>query len=197
MGTPDKIKKTDRRTKYTKQLIKDTLLELLNKKPYSKIAVTEICRLADINRGTFYLHYYDLDDVVEEMLHDMLADTSDVFDQVMDTNKKCGAKCGYPFCEKIQNAREYSPFFFDETISVRIIDVLADQYKETFVTSLMQKSGLVFEEAEAIFYFQMNGCLTINRMMLKNHCRDWRKIQQTIDKFIKSGLESFFIHDNN
>ena len=41
----------------------------------------------------------------------------------------------------------------------------------------------------------MNGCLAINRMMLKNQCTDWTKIQQTIDQFIKGGLETFLIHD--
>ena len=41
----------------------------------------------------------------------------------------------------------------------------------------------------------MNRCLAINRMMLKNHCRKKKKIQQTIDQFIKGGLETFLIHD--
>jgi hypothetical protein len=31
--------------------------------------------------------------------------------------------------------------------------------------------------------------------MLRNHCNDWKQIQTVIDKFIKSGLESFLIHD--
>ena len=39
-----KIQKTDRRTRYTCQIIKDILLEELKTKPYSKITVTEICK---------------------------------------------------------------------------------------------------------------------------------------------------------
>ena len=58
----EKIQKTDRRTRYTCQTIKDILLEELKTKPYSKITVTEICKKAEMNRGTFYLHYYDIDD---------------------------------------------------------------------------------------------------------------------------------------
>ena len=59
----------------------------------------------------------------------------------------------------------------------------------------MQHSLLTFEQAEAIFYFQMNGCLAINRRMIKQHCDDWAKIQQAIDQFIKAGIENFLIHD--
>ena len=55
--------------------------------------------------------------------------------------------------------------------------------------------GISFEEAEAIFYFQMNGCLSINKVMLRNHCSDWKKIQRAIDQFIRAGLESFLIRD--
>ena len=52
----DKQRKTDRRTLYTRQLIKDVFLEELSKKSYSKLSVSEICKIAEINRGTFYLH---------------------------------------------------------------------------------------------------------------------------------------------
>ena len=40
------IRKTDRRTLYTRQVIKDALLEAMHKKPFERITVTEICRLA-------------------------------------------------------------------------------------------------------------------------------------------------------
>lgn len=61
------MKKEDRRTIYTKNSIKKTLLELLQQKPINKISVTEICKIAEINRGTFYLHYADCYQVLEEL----------------------------------------------------------------------------------------------------------------------------------
>ena len=82
----------------------------------------------------------------------------------------------------------------DDTIFSKIIDKMAD-HKEQYITWLMSHSILTFEEAEAVFYFQMNGCLAINKLMSRNHCSDWKKIQKTIDAFIKAGLESFLIHD--
>ena len=39
----NKTKVTDRRTRYTRQTIKDSFLTLLEEKPFSKITVTEIC----------------------------------------------------------------------------------------------------------------------------------------------------------
>ena len=49
----DKTHRTDRRTRYTRQAIKEILLEELKTKPYSKITVTEICKNVEMKRGTF------------------------------------------------------------------------------------------------------------------------------------------------
>lgn len=60
-------KKIDRRTKYTLNIIKETTLKLMEEKEISKITVTEICELADINRATFYKYYEDIYNLVEEI----------------------------------------------------------------------------------------------------------------------------------
>ena len=69
------MKKTDRRVIYTKKAIRDSFIALQQKKPIEKISVTEICKLADINRGTFYSHYsdpYDLRSCLQNELVDAL-----------------------------------------------------------------------------------------------------------------------------
>ena len=188
----NKTKVTDRRTRYTRQTIKDSFLTLLEEKPFSKITVTEICRISEINRGTFYLHYYDIDDVLDDLLNDVITDTSSILDHVL-CSEKIG--CTYPFCQKVQENPEYRILFFDEIASARFLDRLCELSKEDFVTRLMQNSLLSYEQAEAVLYFQMNGCLAINKRMLKNNCQDWTRIQQAIDQFIRAGLESYLIHD--
>lgn len=40
-----KSEKQDRRTRYTRQTIKDTFLELLKQKSFTKITVTEVCKM--------------------------------------------------------------------------------------------------------------------------------------------------------
>src|SRR5699024_865723 len=105
------------------------------------------------------------------------------------------SRCTYPFCRKVQESREFCILFSDETASPRLLERLCELSKEDFITRLMQNSLLSYEQAEAVLYFQMNGCLAINKRMLKNNCRDWSRIQQAIDQFIRAGLESYLIHD--
>ncbi len=47
--------------------LKESLLELMKEKPVDKITPTELCRHANINRNTFYTHYYSVRDVLEEL----------------------------------------------------------------------------------------------------------------------------------
>ena len=88
---PEKTQKEDRRTRYTRQVIKEAFLKLLEEKEYPKITVTEICRLAEINRGTFYLHYYDTADVLDDLLNEILKETTSVIDHVFCSARASGA----------------------------------------------------------------------------------------------------------
>ena len=192
MKNRDQNPGTDRRTRYTRSAIRQSLLTLMQQKPFAKITVTEICRLSEINRGTFYMHYYDLEDVLDDVIKEMIRDTTQLYDHVMCPEK---SRCTYPFCRKVQESREFRILFSDETASSRLLERLCELSKEDFITRLMQNSLLSYEQAEAVLYFQMNGCLAVNKRMLKNNCRDWDQIQQAIDQFIRAGLESYLIRD--
>jgi len=68
----NKTRKTDRRTLYTKMVIKEAYYTLLHNMPQENITVTDICKLAEINRSTFYLHYPYSDAVFDELLNELL-----------------------------------------------------------------------------------------------------------------------------
>lgn len=53
----------DKRIVKTKQRICDAFLSLIKEKPYSKITISEIAKIANIERKTFYLHYNCIEDV--------------------------------------------------------------------------------------------------------------------------------------
>ena len=65
----------NRRVRMTKKLIKDAYLELLESNPSEKISVTDVCKVADVNRSTFYMYYED----TIALRHDI---ENDVMDQI-------------------------------------------------------------------------------------------------------------------
>jgi len=57
---------------HTEKKIKDVFLELYKDNPLDKISIKKLSELADINRGTFYLHYLNLDDLITSIEDEQL-----------------------------------------------------------------------------------------------------------------------------
>ncbi len=62
----------DRRVRYTRLVLKQSLISLLEQKSIDKITVKEICGLADLNRSTFYAHYKDPHDLLRQIEDELL-----------------------------------------------------------------------------------------------------------------------------
>ena len=62
----------DRRIAKTKILLENSLIKLMIEKGFDKISIKDLCEEADINRGTFYLHYKDKYDLLEQKEDEIL-----------------------------------------------------------------------------------------------------------------------------
>jgi AcrR family transcriptional regulator len=63
----------DRRIRKTKTALKQAFIELLTQKDIKDISVRELTDRADVNRGTFYLHYRDMYDFFQNIEGEVLA----------------------------------------------------------------------------------------------------------------------------
>ena len=55
--------KNNRRSQLTHRKIQDTYLQLVTAQPDKRVKVIDLCKLAKINRATFYAHFYDVEEV--------------------------------------------------------------------------------------------------------------------------------------
>ena len=73
------MKKEDRRVRRTKKILTQALTELLQHKQVNGITVRELTDLADMNRGTFYLYYKDIYDMLEKIQDEMFEKLNAIF----------------------------------------------------------------------------------------------------------------------
>ena len=64
----------DMRIQRTKSAIRGAFIELRRRKPIEKITVTELSKLANINKATFYLHYADIYDLSDEIENEAISE---------------------------------------------------------------------------------------------------------------------------
>lgn len=69
--------KTDRRIRLTKQIIRESLVELMQKYPISRISVKKLCEVADINRSTFYAHYDNTYDLLRQIQQEIISELAE------------------------------------------------------------------------------------------------------------------------
>ncbi|WP_018754943.1 TetR/AcrR family transcriptional regulator [Paenibacillus terrigena] len=74
----DVTRKEDRRIQRTRELLRRGFIEVIREKGFDSMNIQDIADRANVNRGTFYLHYNDkymlLDEIVRDTFKKMLRD---------------------------------------------------------------------------------------------------------------------------
>jgi AcrR family transcriptional regulator len=78
----------DQRVYKTQMLIRGALCELMQTKSANEISVRELTEKIHISRGTFYLHYRDIFDLVEKLELDILQSLDKVLSRGLDGAEK-------------------------------------------------------------------------------------------------------------
>ncbi len=65
-------KKRNRNALRSQRLIQNALLSLMQENDIDQITISDIVNRADINRGTFYAHYKNIPDVLEQIADDYI-----------------------------------------------------------------------------------------------------------------------------
>ncbi|MEH7504184.1 TetR/AcrR family transcriptional regulator [Neobacillus drentensis] len=138
-------KSTDRRIIRTKLLIRDALTELMEEKGFEGITVRDLTEKAAINRGTFYLHYHDKYDLLEQSEAEILTEIEKIALTINPTDFMNFNSENEPF-PFIVNLFE---FFHENSSFMKVIlgpkgdasfqGKLKDFIKQTFFQNIMSK----------------------------------------------------------
>ncbi len=151
--------KTDARVRYTRRVIKESLLRLLEERPVNRITVKEVCEAAQINRATFYAHFTDCFDVLSQMENDLLADFerslsfASVVD-VMDMIEQIYAMIA-------QNAEVCRVLIFQNKDSSLTAKMIAMAHDKTIVRWKEQLTRATESDREMLFTCLSNGLLNV------------------------------------
>lgn len=197
-------RKIDRRTIYTQNSIKDSLLELLGLHPFEKITVTAVCKQAEITRATFYLHYNDLTEVLDAALDDALKltelETKNPNQDLLQTLGILSDKHNpdvikqheslLPACQRVADIAKYHVIFLDEGLSDYIIKKMYMAEKDKTIPCLMKQCNLTRKEADKLFLFIIYGTYQVNKSMHWEKTDEWYHLQSKLIQFIVGGFQT-------
>lgn len=150
----------DRRTTYTKMVIRDTLYKQLEHKHLSEITVKELCAEADVNRATFYRYYMDIYDLYEKLEEEL---TEAAFGGDIEQDR-------YKLLEVIyENQAFYKEFFLSRLESRYIKKTIELMYKQ--MKELLIKRGTFDERTFQISYqYNYHGVIGVLKEWLNAGC---------------------------
>jgi AcrR family transcriptional regulator len=157
-----KSDKVDRRVKYTKMVLKESFINLLEKKDISQISIKEICEDADINRATFYAHYTDQYDFLKKIENEILDNINAHLIELGQKNNDMGAillaekifeyiKENFRICKLLMSER--GDFSFQKQVMMLVYDII--------ISNLTDNNKITKEDAEYVYSFTITGCVGI------------------------------------
>ena len=155
---------------------------LLEKKPFEYITVTEICRAAGVNRSTFYLHYENtcdlLDETVRNMVDDFLAYFSPDFGKITMQFSECELKdMNYITDEYLH---PYLSYVRDHqrilSTAIRRADTLGFEeiYKKLFqhvFNPILDRFHYPVDDRPYVMRFYLNGIHAVVAEWIKEDCK--------------------------
>ena len=151
-----------------KEQLSVVLFDLLEKKPFQKITVNELCQQTHIHRSTFYLHF---EDKYELVLFCLRNDFSRLTEQI---------ECHTPqeflllFLEYCQEHEHVLSHFFHPNKDVELGDILNTVLTEYFIKRLYEKrtEGVLFPEpVEVVVDFYVGGFVNSTLQWVRSGCR--------------------------
>ncbi len=109
--------KNNQRTRLSKMLFKNALMDLLKEKgSINKVSVRELCDRAELNRSTFYAHYQEPNDLLIEIETELLDATEEHLKKIGAENEIGAHKYILSFLQYIrQNDKPFRALLIDST----------------------------------------------------------------------------------
>jgi AcrR family transcriptional regulator len=162
--------KLDRKTRYTRKVLADSLVELMKDRPFTKITIKELCEKADINRTTFYAHYRDQYELLLQIEEETLAYFEDLLNKY--DSKRSKNEINEMICEMLT-------FISNNSNSLHILlsengdmdfqkKVLRRFMQKGLVTKYFSEREVQEEMYEYWYAFIINGAIGLIQYWLKN-----------------------------
>lgn len=149
--------KMDRRMKYTRMVLRDSLLDLLNAKPLNQISISELCREADINRNTFYNHYNAPYEIFHELEDELFEDLKRQLENVKDQKEIILVAC-----KALEKNKKMSKIIYSDIEHSRVLSNVITSFKNVSSDNYENiKTEQIKDLGRYVYIFGENGAVAI------------------------------------
>ena len=185
----------DKRVIRTKALLIRSLSALMKQKNIKDITVKELCEYADINRGTFYLHYKDIYDMLDSIEQELSEKFLQIFQKY---NSETNEDFPYPLFLEIFKLVDDNAELFRVLIGpngdISFIMKIFKLYNIHCLQSEFNKLSPQFSMNQVYYSnFILYGCVGLIEQWLSRDTKESPdKMSELITKLVSTGVLSLF-----
>lgn len=180
----DNIKKdslTDRRSKFTRELIRNTFLDMMEQ-GIRKITVADLCQQANISRGTFYIHYQDIFDVRDDIENEFFKTACDIHEEV-----KLGKVVNHEKELHYDKARDrrWDLLYYKTSVSHSLSDRVAEYAVNDMLETDLKGLPWPEEEKRVAAICMVAAAMAVDQDAHSHPWKDFEKTNQFYDRLIR------------
>lgn len=181
--------KLDRRKAYTRMVLKNSLIKLLTEKQISAITVKEICHLADINRSTFYAHYTDQYDLLNQVEDEILNEMEETLGKYNFRKEEEAIQMLEKMLDYIANNVEVCQALLSENGNTTFQNKVMNFAREFIFKNIKEITQLDRQVSEYITVFIVSGSIHIIKKWLANGMdKSPKELAEIINHLTNKGL---------
>lgn len=158
------------------------LISLLEEKSFEYITVSEICKKACVNRSTFYLHYENTVDLLDETARFLLDDFTAYFnvdtknitnrfkESSLDELNFISDEYLYPYLSYVKENRRVFLTVLSHSDSFGFDDIFQRLYENIF-NPILERFDYPLADRKYVMMFYLNGITAIVTEWLKDGCK--------------------------
>ncbi len=157
------------------------LISLLEEKSFEYITVSEICKRANVNRSTFYLHYENTVDLLNEtarfLLDDFIAyfndDRKNIANKLMESSLDelnfISDEYLHPYLSYIKDNKSVFSTVLLHSVSFGFNEIFQKLYENIF-NPILERYNYPSADRKYAMMFYLNGITAIVKEWLKDKC---------------------------
>lgn len=166
----------NKRKKESQFKFEKAFVNLLQSKDLDKISVTELCKMTNLNRTTFYANYLDVYDLADKFREKMLVDLLEVY------NEECeNLQYSNDFLKLFKHIKD-NQLFYKTYFKLNAKELPITQYDYNLANTLYANKNVDYH----IEFFKAG----LNAVILKWLDNDCKESPETINEIIESEYKS-------
>lgn len=193
-SVPECYSLSDPRNVATEEKLRSAYLALLKDLPPGKISVQAVCEASQIGRTTFYAHYRNVTELMDDCLFEF-SKSVEYIPSSIGCPRWPEERSGVPLSIALRHDATIRKLFADRDLRDHCFEVMFESTVPRILHSMMDMAVQNFQAFTEIYKIELRGVIDSTLDCIDLSDEEWESVRRTIGRFYVRGMSSLDVGD--